>query len=256
MARRMLNDRQWRRISPLLTGKHGDPGRTGANNRLTLEGILWIVRTGAPWRDLPPEFGKWNTIYIRFRRWAEAGVLRRLYARIAAPLLDLGVVMIDGTFVKVHQHGAGSLKRKRPPDGEAIGRSKGGLTTKILAATDRAGRLIRYLLLRGNAAESPGLEPLVGGIAERGSVVIADKAYDSDRIRKHLTADGIMPVIPSRSNRKRPYPLDEVHYKSRHLVENYFAKWKQFRRIATRYDKTDVSFAGMIDLAATVIALR
>ena len=97
--------------------------------------------------------------------------------------------------------------------------------------------------------------PLVDGIAAKGSAVIADKAYDSDKIRKSLAASGIIAVIPSRSNRRRPVPLDKPRYKTRHLVENYFAKIKQFRRIATRYDKTDTSFAAMIDLVATVIAI-
>ncbi len=87
-------------------------------------------------------------------------------------------------------------------------------------------------------------------------MVIADKAYDTNQIRKQLAAAGIMAVIPSKRNRKRPYPLDEVHYKTRHLVENYFGKIKEFRRVATRYDKTDTSYAGMFDLAATAIMLR
>ena len=116
--------------------------------------------------------------------------------------------------------------------------------------------MIRYLLLPGNAAESPGLVPLTDGIATKGSVVIADKAYDSDKIRESLAAIGIIAVIPSKSNRRHPYPLDKDAYKTRHLVENYFAKIKQFRRIATRYDKTDTSFAGMIDLVAVMIALK
>ncbi len=146
-------------------------------------------------------------------------------------------------------------KSGRPPDGEAIGRSRGGLTTKIMAATDKNGNLIRYLLLPGNAAESPGLLPLTDGIATEGSVVIADKAYDSDNIRKSLAASGIITVIPSRVNRIVQHPLDVAAYKTRHLVENFFARIKQFRRIATRYEKTDTSFAGMIDLVAVVIAI-
>ena len=136
-----------------------------------------------------------------------------------------------------------------------MGLSKGGLTTKLLAATDRGGNLIRYLLLPGNAAESPGLVPLTDGIAAEGSVVIADKAYDTDKIRESLAANGIIAVIPSRSNRRYPVPLDKPRYKTRHLVENYFARIKQYRRIATRYDKTDTSFAGMVDLVATIIAI-
>ena len=86
--------------------------------------------------------------------------------------------------------------------------------------------------------------------------VIADKAYDSDSIRKSLAAKGIIAVIPSKANRKHPYPLDKDAYRTRHLVENYFAKIKEFRRIATRYEKTDMSFAAMLDLVATFIAIR
>lgn len=110
------------------------------------------------------------------------------------------------------------------------------------------------MLLPGNAAESPGLVPLVDGIDA--TTIIADKAYDSDKIRKVLVADGIIPVIPWKSNRRNPGVLDKAAYKTRHLVENYFAKIKQYRRVATRYDKTDTSYAGMIDLVATIIALR
>lgn len=75
-----------------------------------MEGILWIARTGAPWRDLPDEFGLWNSVYVRFRRWAKRGVLAKLFRLLASELLDLGVVMVDGSFVKVHQHAAGSPK--------------------------------------------------------------------------------------------------------------------------------------------------
>ena len=128
------------------------------------------------------------------------------------------------------------------------------MTTKILAATDKNGNLIRYLLLPGNAAESPGLLPLTDGIAT--NEVIADKAYDVATIRNALAVRGIIAVIPSKANRKVPYPLDVERYRTRHLVENYFAKIKQFRRIATRYEKTDTSFAGMIDLVATFLAIK
>ena len=96
----------------------------------------------------------------------------------------------------------GFPKRSRPSDGEAKGKSRGGTTTKILAATDRAGNLIRYLLLPGNAAESPGLLPLTDGIAT--NEAIADKAYDSDNIRKSLAVNGIIAVIPSKANRRHP----------------------------------------------------
>jgi putative transposase len=76
LIRAVLTDAQWERIAPLLLGKKGDPGRSGDDNRRSLEGILWIVRTGAPWRDLPDVFGNWFTVWKRFRRWAAVGLLR------------------------------------------------------------------------------------------------------------------------------------------------------------------------------------
>ena len=79
MNRDLLNDEQWKRIAPLLPGKKGDPGRSGKDNRLFLEAVLWLVRAGAPWRDLPPRFGKWGSVWKRFRRWAKKGVFERIF---------------------------------------------------------------------------------------------------------------------------------------------------------------------------------
>ncbi len=114
MPRTQLSDRQWRRIEPFLPGKATDPGRTGVNNRATLEGILWVMRTGAPWRDLPEKFGNWNTIHRRFRRWTVGGVFDRIFKAIHGRL-DLRTVMVDGSFAKVHQHGTGAPKGAAHP---------------------------------------------------------------------------------------------------------------------------------------------
>ena len=114
MVRKRLTDNQWKRISPLLPGKSSDPGRTGVNNRQTLEGILYIVRTGLPWRDLPSRFGKWGTVYQRFRRWAIAGVFDNIFS-VTRGKVDLRVIQVDGTMVKVHQHAAGAPKADAHP---------------------------------------------------------------------------------------------------------------------------------------------
>lgn len=107
MDRTMLSDEQWERLAPLLPGKVGDPGRSGADNRLFLEAVLWIARAGAPWRDLPGHFGNWNSIFQRFRRWARKGVFARLFEIMSADP-DFEYAMIDGTIVRVHQHGTGA----------------------------------------------------------------------------------------------------------------------------------------------------
>jgi len=107
LIRTVLTDAHWERIAPLLPGKKGDPGRSGDDNRRSLEGILWIVRTGAPWRDLPDVFGNWFTVWKRFRRWALKGVFEKVF-NVLSGEPDMEYALIDGTIVKVHRHGAGA----------------------------------------------------------------------------------------------------------------------------------------------------
>ena len=103
----VLRDEQWERIAPLLPGKVGDPGRSAANNRLFVEAVLWIVRVGSPWRDLPEAFGHWNSVFQRFRRWAKAGVFDKVFIALSGDA-DFEYAIIDGTIVRVHQHGTGA----------------------------------------------------------------------------------------------------------------------------------------------------
>lgn len=107
MDRWVLNDEQWQRVAPLLPGKPGDPGRSASDNRLFLEAVLWMARVGAPWRDLPAVFGHWNTAFRRFRRWAQKGVFDRLFQMLAGDP-DFEYALIDGTVIRVHQHGTGA----------------------------------------------------------------------------------------------------------------------------------------------------
>jgi transposase len=118
LIRKVLKDSQWAKIAPLLPGKPGDPGRSAADNRLFLEAVLWITRTGAPWRDLPDAFGLWNSVFQRFRRWALKGVFERIFKYLSSDP-DFEYAMIDGTIVRVHQHGTGAK------GGLAIRRSAG-----------------------------------------------------------------------------------------------------------------------------------
>ena len=128
------------------------------------------------------------------------------------------------------------------------------MTTKILALVDGLGNLVRFLLLPGQRHDSVGVEPLISGL-EFGAL-LADKAFDGDGLRAELDRRGTVAVIPPKADRKQRTACDFDMYKWRHLVENFFAKLKQFRRIATRYDKTDTSFHAMICLASSVIASR
>lgn len=129
MIRKSLTDERWGRIEHESPGKPGNPGRNGKDNRLFVEAVLWIARTGSPWRDLPCEFGNWFTVYTRFWRWAKKGIWERVLLALSdAP--DFEYVMIDGTICRVHQPGAGAkggLKIRPSAARAADRRRKSGL---------------------------------------------------------------------------------------------------------------------------------
>ena len=118
MTRKVLSNSQWAIIEPYCLGKTTDPGQTGRDPRLFVEAVLWIVRTGAQWRELPAEFGKWNSVFKRFRRWVKADAFYSMFKALASDA-DLEYAMIDGTIVKVHRSGQGA---------------KGGLSARPLDA--------------------------------------------------------------------------------------------------------------------------
>ena len=118
MARTCLTDAQWERMAPLAPGKPGDPGASGRDNRRFVEAVLWIARTGSPWRDLPAAFGHWNTVFKRYRDWVKADIFKRLFDA-ASDEPDMEYAMVDATIVKVHRHGQGA---------------KGGVRARLSAA--------------------------------------------------------------------------------------------------------------------------
>ena len=128
------------------------------------------------------------------------------------------------------------------------------MTTKILALVDALGNLVRFILMPGQRHDSVGVEPIIDGL--QFGALLADKAFDIDSLRALLNDRGAIAVIPPKANRTQPIACDFEIYRWRHLVENFFCNIKAFRRIATRYDKTDESFTAMIHLAASVLALR
>jgi transposase len=128
------------------------------------------------------------------------------------------------------------------------------LTTKVVALVDALGNLARFVLLPGQRHDSIGVAPLLDGVAL--GALIGDKAFDSDCLRLELNERGALAVIPPNASRSSTIPYDTEMYKWRHLVENFFQKIKEFRRIATRYDKTDTSFAAALHLVAAFLALK
>ena len=145
-------------------------------------------------------------------------------------------------------------RRKRGTQNQAIGKSRGGLTTKIVALVDALGNLARFVLLPGQRHDSVGVKPLITGIDL--AALIGDKAFDNNALRAELRERRALAVIPSKADRSAPIHHDVDMYKWRHLIENFFQRLKEFRRLATRYDKTDTSFAAMIHLRAALLALK
>ena len=117
----VITDRSWAIMEPLLPGSVWDRGRTAKDNRLFLEAVLWKVRVGSPWRDLPSGFGEWNSVFRRFRRWAQRGVFQRLFEAVSGDP-DFEYVLVDGTIVSVHQKASGAKGGLsiRPSDAQKV----------------------------------------------------------------------------------------------------------------------------------------
>jgi transposase len=136
-----------------------------------------------------------------------------------------------------------------------VGRSRGGLTTKIHARVDRRGRPIQLLITPGQAHDLTVAEHLLADL-DPGTIVIGDKAYDADRLRAHIKAHGAVANIPNMVRRKRRFRWTKALYRERNQIERFFNRLKQFRRIATRYDKLGANFLAFLQLATVRISLR
>lgn len=242
----MLSDGDWERLSQLML----DTGRVynKPEHRSTLEGILYRMRTGCPWRDLPEAFGHWNTVFRRFNLWSRKGVMTRIF-KVLSFGTDTEWLFIDSSIVRAHQHSSGARGRME----QAIGRSRGGRSTKIHLAVDSYGLPVHYELSAGQVHDMSHARSLVDG-SPPAENVIADKGYDSGAVREHIEARGGVSVIPRRKNRVLGNEtMDWCLYRYRHLVENAFSRIKHFRAIATRYDKLERNFASMLALAFVVV---
>ncbi|MBY5589848.1 IS5 family transposase [Rhizobium leguminosarum] len=248
-----LRDDQWERIRGFVPG--GTKGKRGprTNNRLFLGALLWMARSGSRWRDLPERLGDYRSVKRRYYRWIEMGVLDEMLAMLAREA-DLEWLMIDSTIVRAHQHAAGARKVKGGGDAQGLGRSRGGLSTKIHAATESLGLPVRLIASPGQRNDIAFAHDLVEGI--QAAATIADKGYDADHLCDKITETGADVVIPPKRNRKLQRHYDADLYKERNRIERFFNKLKQFRRVATRYDKLLANFMGFVKLAAIAIWLK
>ena len=243
-----LSDYEWGVIKPMLPNKPRGIPRVA--DRRSLNGILWVLRSGAPWRDLPESYGPHTTCYNRFVRWRRAGVWDRIMDALAAAH-DAAVQMIDTSVVRVHQHGA-CIAGNREQD---MGRSRGGLTSKIHAVVDANGLPVRLGLTPGEAHDNRLCSMLLAGLQPR-TMLLADRGYDADWIRALAGNQGAWANIPPKRNRKDPICFSPYLYRDRNLVERFFNKIKQCRRVATRYDKLAANYLAFVKLACIRLWLR
>ncbi|MFW2083868.1 IS5 family transposase [Acinetobacter guillouiae] len=245
MVRTLLTDDIWQQIQDTMR-LHGC--YRSKNSRNIMEAILWKLRTGATWRDIPQEFCPWQTAYNRFNRWASKGLWNKFFLDLRG-VLDQEWVFIDGSYIRVHQHASGA----RNGFERAIGQSRGGRTTKIHLATDANGLPIDFKITGGGVHDSQVAKQLIDTVGEA-TYLIADKGYDAEHIRIYAQNKDMIPIIPLRSNSKRSNKVfDKYLYKLRHLVENVFARLKHFRAIATRFDKLARNYQSMIYIACMFI---
>jgi transposase len=212
--------------------------------------VLFVLKEGVSWRAVDAPGVNWQTVYGHFRRWSRSGLWDRIMQ--ALPWRSRHRLnMVDATHIKVHRDGANPAGGQ---DAQAMGRTKGGLNTKLHALTDALAQPQSLVLTAGQQADVTHAPTLLENA--KGTHVLMDRAYDSDALRALIAAQGMKACIPPRKNRNHPATHDVELYKQRHHVENFFEKLKRCRRVATRYDKTASSFMAFVLIACCVLNLR
>lgn len=265
MAIRRVTDAQWRAIQVFLPEKPRalKGGRPWADDRRCLEGILWIMSTGAQWAELPRNYPSYSTCWRRLKHWQECGIFTKMWRAFLAKLnarscLVWDEAFADGTFAPAKK---GGLK---------VGKTKKGKGTKIMMITDGEGLPLAAHIDSASPAEVTLIETTLAQIAvsdaeRRGRPrtkpdrFIADKAYDSNFLRSRLAKRGIQPIIPARSNNSRASHQDGRplrRYKRRWKIERTFSWLQNFRRITTRWERLELMYSAFVNLACAFLVLR
>ena len=209
-----------------------------------VEAIFYVLRTAIAWRDLPTCYGSWNSVYSRWRRWCALGLWQEILGVLSRRATGR-VRFIVGSHIKLHQFGTNPAGGQ---SAQAIGRTKGGLNTKLCALVEGRGRLMAAVVTPGQmyevAAAAPLLQPL------RNVLLVGDKGFDVDALRQQLLAQGCLASIPPRSGRQSPAWHHQGFYRQRYKIENFFQRIKIYKRVSTRYEKLALTFLNFILVAA------
>lgn len=254
MAQRLeISDSEWGVIYPILVAHPRVRVGSEEESRSFLVAVLWILRGGTQWRLLPESLGPWNSVFKRFSRWCKYGVWDAIHAGcIHHP--DLQSVFIDSTVVRSHPCAAGAVKSSAKD--EALGRSRGGFSTKIHAITDALGNPLNFVLTGGQASDIGQAVTLLALTPEGAEAFAGDKGYDCDALVKAIQERGMEAVIPPRSHRTEGRSCNWFVYKERHLIECFFNKIKHYRRIFSRYEKRARNYMGFLRFVSALIWLR
>lgn len=193
----------------------------------------------------------WRAVHMRFKTWSDKEIWADLFLKTQVDP-DMEAVMIDTTIVRAHACSAGYKKDSQTQ--EALGRSKGGFTTKIHALVDSLGNPLKFVLTPGQRHDITQASSLVQGL--KNTMLLADKGYDSNLIVKQLKEQKCIVVLPPKKNRKHQRKYDKQVYKERHLIECFFGKIKHFRRVFSRFDKAASVFMGFLNFVGALIWLR
>ena len=230
--------------------RHGD-------SRRFLDAVFWILRTGVPpyqvrgrlWRDLPPDYGDWENTHRRFCRCRDRGVWPQLLELVIDDP-DFEWLMIDASYIKVDPHGLEFVVAIKP--WTALKGADQQIASGGGCSSARCGP-VRLVLTEGTWVDCTQAQPLIARQRRTAQYLLADKGYGTNAIVAEAVAEGMEPVIPPRSHRKEPRYYDRDPYRLRHLVENAFLNFKQWRGIATRYAKRADSFLAIYQIRAFAI---
>lgn len=281
MRRHELSDAHYARLEPFLPEPrhHGKAGRPWLPHRTVVNGILWILRTGAPWRDLPRRYGRWNTVYSRFKRWRRDGTWARIFSSLLDERDDRGQLdhdlwCIDGTVVRAARCAGGARRRNRrrprlgqgskaglaEPGDHALGYSRGGFSTKVHLLCDGRGTVLGVHVTPGQRHESRAFEATMRRVylrRRRGRRrwprrLAADKGYSYPRIWRWLDRRRIGRVIPTRKDQARVADFDKAAYRRRNIIERAVGWSKECRRLLTRFEKLAVNYVAFWIIASFV----